>query len=319
MSNPKTRALLLNVARIVISAGLLIWVLSQAGLARLAETVRAADLRPYAFAVVLGFTGILLRAFRWKVLLDAVGARVPFRRAAYLYYVGAFFNTFLPTGFGGDVVRALEAGPGTHSTQAAGTIVVDRLTGFIMLFVLALAALPFGSAALPIGATLLIAALSLGVLAASALLFEGRLLRWITARLPRALSLAGEGWLARTYSVITACGRAALLKALAASLAFNLGQTLAGVLITQALHINVSAWTLFLFMPIAAVTLLVPSLGGIGVRESAYVALFAQVGVGDAQAVAFSLGLYSIDVIPGLFGGALYLLSSALNLRRPGA
>ncbi|MGQ0604843.1 MAG: lysylphosphatidylglycerol synthase transmembrane domain-containing protein, partial [Anaerolineales bacterium] len=140
--SPKTRSLLLNLLRIGLSAVLLTWVLSQAGLGRLFGVVSAADLRPYLLALLLGQAGIVIRAYRWKVLLDAVGARVPFRRAVYLYFVGAFFNTFLPTGFGGDVVRTLEAGPGTQSSQAAGTIVVDRLTGFIMLFVLALVALP---------------------------------------------------------------------------------------------------------------------------------------------------------------------------------
>src|SRR5690242_17865625 len=103
--SPKTRSRLFNLARIVISTALLIWVLSRAGLAQLAETARGADLRLYALALLLAVVGIFIRAARWLGLLRAVGATVSARRAVYLYFVGAFFNTFLPTGFGGDVVR----------------------------------------------------------------------------------------------------------------------------------------------------------------------------------------------------------------------
>jgi hypothetical protein len=274
-------------------------------------------LRPYLLALFLGQIGILIRAYRWKVLLDAVGARVSFARTGYLYFVGAFFNTFLPTGFGGDVVRALEAGPGTQSSQATGTIVVDRLTGFIMLFVLALIALPLAGSTVPVTLLVPIGLLAVGVLAGSALLFEGRILRWITGRLPRAISLAGEGWLARTYSIITACGRATLLRALAVSLIFNLTQTLAAWLIAQALGLDVSFWTLLVFVPISTVALLVPvTIGGLGVRESIYLVLFAQIGIGGPAATAFSLAVYSVDVATGLMGGVIYLLSGVLGLHR---
>jgi uncharacterized membrane protein YbhN (UPF0104 family) len=309
--------LLLNLARIGLSAALLTWALWQAGLERLLGVVSAADWRPYLLALLLGQLGIVIRAYRWKVLLDAVGARVPFARTVYLYFVGAFFNTFLPTGFGGDVVRALEAGPGTQSSQAAGTIVVDRLTGFIMLFVLALVALPAAWGTVPQTLLLPIGGLAAGVLAGSALLFEGRLLRRITGRLPRAISLAGEGWLARTYSVITACGRAALLRALTASLIYNLGQTLGAWLIARALNLDLSFWTLLAFVPIATVALLVPvTIGGLGLREGIYVVLFAQIGLGSTAATAFSLAVYSVDVATGIMGGVIYLVSGVLGLRR---
>jgi len=139
--HPKTRQALLNLARLVISAALFWWIVAQAGLADLLEAARRADPGPYALALLIAVVGIPIRAYRWQVLLDAVGARLPFWRTNHLYFVGAFFNAFLPTGFGGDVVRVLEIGEGASSPQAAGTVLVDRLTGFIALFMLALAAL----------------------------------------------------------------------------------------------------------------------------------------------------------------------------------
>lgn len=314
--DPKTRQLFLNLARVLISVGLLAWVISRAGLDQLANAARTADPRPYALALGLAFIGLLLRALRWQILLNAVGARVPFHRAVYLYFVGAFFNAFLPTGFGGDVVRVLEIGAGATSVQAAGTAVVDRLTGFIVLFWLALLALPFGARLLPPATRLIIALLAGGVTLGSALLFEGRLLRWITARFPRSLSLAGDAWLGRTYGVITACGWRAIAGALGVSAVFNVMMNFAGLLVARAFGINVSVWTLFLFIPMATAALLVPvSIGGLGVREGIFVTLFAQVGVAGSQAVAFSLAWYALDFAMALVGGAIYSGAGLMGLR----
>jgi hypothetical protein len=63
--------------------------------------------------------------------------------------------------------------------------------------------------------------------------------------------------------------------------------------------------------------LLLPiSVSGLGVREGIYVLLFAQVGVGQEQALAFSFAYYSIDLFAGLLGGLIYLLASLGRLRR---
>ncbi len=322
--SPAHRQALLNFLRIGVSVTLLVVVLAQINLARLAQTLSEADPRLYAAALGLGLIGVALRAWRWKVLLDAVGARVPYGRLLYLYFVGAFFNAFLPTGFGGDVVRVLEFGPGADKATAAGTTIVDRLTGFIMLFALALVALPFALDLVPGWLLALIGAMAAAVLVGSLFLFEGNILQRVTgaltARLPgrlQALSLSGDGWLARMYAVITACGRGALLRALGVSLVFNSVLLSAAWLLAGAFRLEVTLPTLLVCVPVATASLLLPiSVSGLGVREGIYVLLFAQVGVGQEQALAFSFAYYSIDLFAGLLGGLIYLLAGLIRLRR---
>jgi uncharacterized membrane protein YbhN (UPF0104 family) len=43
--------------------------------------------------------------WRWRVLLDAQGVHVPRSRLLSSYLVAIFFNNFLPSNIGGDVVR----------------------------------------------------------------------------------------------------------------------------------------------------------------------------------------------------------------------
>jgi glycosyltransferase 2 family protein len=313
----KTRNLLLNLGRILLSVGLLAWILARAGLAQLTEVARGADLRLYGLALAVAFVGILVRSLRWQWLLNSVGAHLQFRRVVYLYFIGSFFNTFLPTGFGGDVVRVLEIGPGATSDQAAGTALVDRLTGFIVLFVLALVTLPFSYRLLPPNLALIISLMAVAVLVGSALLFEGRRLRRMTGWLPRSASLAGDAWIGKTYAVITACGRRGVLGALFWSLVFNLLQVFGNVLVARALGVGVSAWVFFMIVPLATAVLLVPiSISGFGVREGLYVALFGQLGVGPTLAVALSLATYSLDFSTGLAGGVVYFVAGLLGIGR---
>ncbi len=311
------RQTLLNLARILISIGLLAWVLTRVGLDNLLTTLAALDWGLYALALGLSTLSMGLRACRWWILLRAVNVRVNYWRVVYLYYIGAFYNTFLPTGFGGDVMRVVEFGGGASSSQAAGTVIVDRLTGFVMLFVMALVALPFLYHLLPVAMLWVLIAVSGGVIVGATLLFEGRLLRRLTARFPRALSLAGDAWLGRTYAVITACGWKAIALALFWSLLFNILHIGANALVGVALGLPVPMGVYFVFVPLATVALLVPlTINGLGFRESIYLALFPQTGVSGPQATAFSLGSYSLDLFDGLVGGVIYLAGGVSGLRR---
>jgi glycosyltransferase 2 family protein len=309
------RQTLLNLARILISIGLLTWVLLRVGVSNLLTIFATLDWGLYALALGLSTLSMGLRAYRWWLLLDAVQVRVNYWRVVYLYYIGAFYNTFLPTGFGGDVMRVVEFGRGASSSQAAGTVIVDRLTGFVMLFVLALAALPFTYHLLPEAMRWALVGVSVSVILGAALLFEGRLLRRLTARFPHALSLAGDAWLGRTYAVITACGWKAIALALFWSLMFNLLHIGASALVGLALGLSVPISVYFVFVPLATVALLIPiTVNGLGFRESIYLALFPQTGVSGPQATAFSLGTYSLDLLDGLVGGLIYLMNGVLKL-----
>ncbi|HTP40813.1 MAG TPA: lysylphosphatidylglycerol synthase transmembrane domain-containing protein, partial [Nitrospiria bacterium] len=57
------------------------------------------------FAYILLF---LLLAYRWQVLLNVLSLNIPLRQLYGTYLIGVFFNNFLPTTIGGDMVRGLD-------------------------------------------------------------------------------------------------------------------------------------------------------------------------------------------------------------------
>src|SRR5262245_45331232 len=89
-----------------------------------------------ALALFLGTQGI--SALRWQWLARPLGFRDSFGRFAALYFVGMFFNLLLPTSIGGDAVRAiyLNAGSGRR-TAALLSVLLDRLSGLLVLLALA--------------------------------------------------------------------------------------------------------------------------------------------------------------------------------------
>ncbi|HIP88086.1 MAG TPA: flippase-like domain-containing protein, partial [Anaerolineales bacterium] len=208
--------------RALIGIGALIFLLWKIGLGETLAVLRTANLRLLGLAFGLFVVSLVIRAARWAVLLRALGLQVPLGRLVHLYFVGAFFNSFLPSGFGGDVVRALELTQDAPTTAAVGTVLVDRMTGLLVLLALGLIALPFSVARLTPWLVWTLVGVAGGGLLAGALLLEGYLLRRLTAWLPERFSLSGSGFLGRLYAAVTGCGWRAIAQALAISLLFNL-------------------------------------------------------------------------------------------------
>src|SRR5262249_57193363 len=85
---------------------------------------------------------IFISAWRWYVLLKAQHIAVPFGTVVQSYLVATFFNNFLPSNIGGDVVRIRDTAPHAGSKTLATTIVlVDRGIGLLgLIFVAAVGA-----------------------------------------------------------------------------------------------------------------------------------------------------------------------------------
>ena len=70
------------------------------------------------------------------------------------------------------------------------------------------------------------------------------------------------------------------------------------------------------FAPILAMSLLLPSVGGLGVREEVHRLLYGTVSVANSTAVAMSLSTFGVQtLLPGIVGAVLYALEGAAGLR----
>lgn len=313
----KRRDRILNILKVVVSLGLLAVLISRVDVAETAQVVASMSWPLFLAAMFLYLAGVLVRAYRWGVLVWSLGVPVSWWRLVKLYFVGAFFSQILPTGVGGDAVRIYELARDKQQTAAAiSSVVVDRFLGLFFLFAMALVALLAGSELVSPPVRVVIAVVFVVSLVGSFLLLQRT---WIESwgRRLRLDRLVGRIKIVRDlYTSIHDYSPAALLKASLASVVFNLMLVLAYYLLGLAVGIHLSIWTYFLLVPIISALLLLPSVGGLGVREGGTVALFVQAGTDQPHAAALALTYYAGVFLTGLIGAIIYLISSIGEARK---
>jgi glycosyltransferase 2 family protein len=318
--SPAARKRFLNLLKIVVSVGFLVLLLSRVEKNQVVEHLRGIELVPFLAAIALYIAGEFVRGYRWGTLLWSLGSKVRWSRLTALYFVGNFFNLVLPTGFGGDAVKIVELAGDAGASTAISSVLVERFSGLFVLFVLAVLALvgsyAVGYRLVPPMVAVVILAITLASFVVVALLVQRTWIERWGRRLHLDRLFRRFKILRDLYESLGMYSRKALARATAAALLFNLMQILANILLAGAVGIRVPVPYFFLFVPIIAVSTMLPSLGGLGVREGMYVLLFTQVGVDKNHALALALARDASLLVLGLIGAVIYVAQSVLAGRR---
>lgn len=292
--------------RIGISIGLLV-VLFRSGLVdftAILDVLRSARLVPLiAAALAYCVLGSIVRGYRWRALVTSLGHQMSIGRATELFLIGTYFNQMLVTGIGGDVVRTLLlARDGLGRAHAASTVIVDRAIGILMVLLPGLVALLLVRDQSPAIVSLLLVS-GLAGLVGSVFLLGGRAWRRHAARLPLVGRIFEHQGIARFVDSFAEYGA----RTLAISTAWSIGWTVllvaTNALLGRSLGItqaDILDW--IIVVAVVALSTLLPSVGGWGVREWTYVGLLGalQPPVPPATATAMSI----------LFGGMNFLLAT---------
>jgi uncharacterized protein (TIRG00374 family) len=123
----RTRGLTITALKGTVSLALL-WVLfSRVDIGRLWSVARHASAAWLLTALALYLSVILASAWRWGLLLKAQHLDFSFRALTSSFLVATFFNNFLPSNIGGDVIRIADTAPAAGSKTLATTVVLlDR-------------------------------------------------------------------------------------------------------------------------------------------------------------------------------------------------
>jgi uncharacterized membrane protein YbhN (UPF0104 family) len=303
----KTRKRLINLLKIGVTIAGLIIVLREVKPELIVRTLSQAQFGWVLVTFLLINASLVLRAYRWSLLLRGVGGSIHLGRLVELYFVGNFFNMFLLSGLGGDVVRILEAARSVPGSVATGTVLLDRFTGLLMLFVMALFALPFRPDGFPAYLAWFVTAGAGGGLLFLALLMQETFLRRLGRWLPGPLKTEGDTPIARLLDAVAGCGWRAVGGALLISLLFNLLLALWWKTASLALGLTIPYPYFLLVVPVLSVLLLIPSVSGLGPREVMAPVLFAAAGIGVETAVSLSFLVFLTLRLSGLLGAPVYL------------
>ena len=316
---------MLLAAKMAVSLALLAYLFSITDLAALKERVRTGDTFLLVFAMVLYTIIIGISIWRWKLLLHTQGYRATMTHLSASYLVATFFNNFLPSNIGGDVIRVRDSSRLTGSTTTSvAVVIIDRILGFGALYVLAVGAYVAGGPSVRGLAGALPALAGLGIVFGSlAYIF----FRAGTARRGMALlGLTQLPWARSKFEVVQNAVHVyraevgAVWTALLGSIALQALVVYYYYNIARSLRIPLPLSACFLMVPLCSLVQALPiSFNGWGVRESVFIVYFAQLGLPRDSAMAFSLVGAGLMVLLSLSGAIVWTSRGELAPHDEGA
>lgn len=280
------------------------------------------DLKIFALALGIHLIIPFLSTFRLSLLTRVNHIEIGYWDLLKNIYIGLLFNPLLMGSTGGDIIRSYYLARQTgKKTQVVTMVFLDRFIGTYMIILICLGAVLFNIADPRFQSILIGDIFLLGILVFVTLLFFSR-------RIYNRFSFLKE--------YIRHAGLKNILKTIFATLhgtkkyQNTIWLTVLCTLVLQSMAI-ISCWLasrsmlaippiplkyFFLFLPVIFAISAVPiSIGGIGVGEAAYAALFVFVGINEANSISVSLLFRIVVIILALIGGFVYLLPSTEKVK----
>ena len=299
----------------LVSAGLLYILFARVDLDRLWAVARTASWRWLAAALALYGLMLLVSAWRWRLLLRAQRVPAHLWTLVRSYLVATFFNNFLPSNIGGDVIRIRDTAVAAGSkTRATAVVLVDRGIGLLGLAVVAAVGASATARASetigPAGPALLWLACGVGIVAAVPVIMwperVGLLLRplralhqeWVEERITRLVDGLAN-FRSAPGSLVAGLLGAVVVQAILVG--FYAG-------IARALAVDIPLAHLGVLVPLSFIVQMAPvSVNGFGVREATFGLYFQRLGLPLEAALAVSLIGAALMMLFSLSGAVTYL------------
>ena len=248
------------------------------------------------------------------MLLEAQHVHVAGRRLLGSFLIAAFFNNFLPSNIGGDVIRIGDTARAAGSKTLATTVVLmDRGLGLMALVLVAALGDSFAGAvhpsAVPIWPIWLWAGfLAAAVMAAPAVFAPagfGRLLQPLTVFHPEWVG----GRIEKFTGGLARFGKqpGSLAACFAGALFVQATMVVFYFTVSYALHLDLTLADLSVVVPISFVVQMLPvSVSGFGIREATFSYYFSRIGHPIESAVLMSLVAQALVMLFSLSGAAIY-------------
>jgi uncharacterized protein (TIRG00374 family) len=310
------------IVKFAISFCLLSWFLWHTNRQDIWVSLQSISIFPLILALTLFFLVNLISAYKWNTFLP----ESPFLQLLKFEFISQYYSLILPGQVAGEAMKIYFLGKGQkNAEQIAVSVFFDRLTGIIGLLLVALGGIYLGQKELPQSLPIFIA---LVIIALCVLMFSVRsdslfrLFLWCLdfgqsrfaglTRVVGQIHRAAQAW--RTY-----LRRLDLLVyALFLGVVFHVLRTIICAILAGGLGIILpfSDWcwvlgavSLALFLPI--------TVGGIGLREGAFIGLLGYLGVSSAPALALSFTVFFLTLCGAAVGAILEWIRMGHSHRTP--
>lgn len=306
---------LLNFAfRLIFSIIVLVVLFNVVDTESLVESLKKVQLF-YVFLAALFYIGFIITwGLRWHLLLRDAGIDIHFIETVKTLLIGFTVALFLPSVVGSDVGRVYDmARTREQKVAIVSTVFMDRLLGLVTIVITAVVAILFtGTQFVTENIIFAIVGLAIATLIGWFVFFNKGVMqsfRWVL-RLP--LVNRFESTLVELYQIAHKFQQnpRSFATLMSVSILSAVLEVMSVVMLTYALGVTISPVYHFIFVPIIWVILVAPiSIGGLGVRETAFAFFFTQAGMVTSDAVVLSFLYYFLSVAAGIVGGIITTLS----------
>ncbi len=306
--------------RVAVSVTLLAILSTRVDMPSLWSSMEHASIAWLAVALGVYFVHVLASTWRWHLLLVAQNVHVPQRDLFRSLLVSYFFNNFLPSNIGGDVVRVRDTAVQARSkTLATLVILADRVLGVIgLLLVAAVAATTTFATGGAAGSPLVPAWLWVIAACGAAVVVPALLLPAGVGRVLAPLTWLHPEWVGERIETVTKTLQRFRAQPAVLASCFTGAVIVQALLVcyylavVYALDVPVRAAELAVIVPVSLLVQMLPiSVNGFGVREATFSFYFTRLGLPVHAGVLLSLVATFLTMLFSLSGLAVYVSRSA--------
>lgn len=305
------KSLLITGVRLILTAAMLAWIVTQVDLRSVGGVLAEADLRWLILGVAVNLLSVVFAAWRWQRVLVGLGFAQRLRRMVRLVLCGSFFNMFLPSSVGGDVMKMVLIAPDVSRREVAiSSVLMDRVIGLAVTIGVGLAAVLLLPQVWDEPAVLATLALAVVVFCAGMVTIFNRGLIDLAGRLaPQFIWKRLGDPVIRVHEslMLIAQNPRILFQTSAISVLRQLAICLSVYCASRAFGMMVSPIVFFATVPIAvAITALPVAINGLGLQDNALIFLLGAAGITAVEALSLSIFLHALRNGIGLLGGLTF-------------
>ena len=270
-------------------------------------------INPWLF--LLAYLTVLLGAFpsayAWKILVEIQNFKVPYLRVVYMNLVGFFFNSYLPTGLGGDFWRGYTLARVSEKTgPSVASVIMERFIAFGSIVLMGIISFFLNIDIFKKTGLLTIVSIFFGIIIfvfLTGIVLVPVILKKGHEKFRKYLPLIPDTDTG-TYLMKYKEKPGEVLFALMMTSLSPLLECATYILIIRALGLNVPYLPVFILVPILRFINHIPvSLSSLGTQDLALLIFWKPLGLSAAEAMSISIMMHILRLLVGAAGGLLYI------------
>lgn len=269
----------------------------------------------YISTILFFFPGIWLSVLKWKKLLLIHNIDLPFKQLYLYYLMGTFFNNFLPSAIGGDIIRVFYLKRATNKfAEITSSIIMERLTGLLaLIFIFAFSVILNLSFIYQIPyINYIIISIVFTLTIMFFLLNNGGInkiiskFKFLTPLIKKIIELSEALFNYRYHKKV-------LVLTFIISIIFVLFGVFATYIYFLAIGIKIPILRLILIYTIIQLIGILPiSINSLGVSEGAFIILYGLIGISSVDSLTVALLGRILMMVVSLSGGVVYIFRNSL-------